>query len=385
MNASLFEIGALTAGDWPYLYQETIKTFWTWPSPWGYNYSGMGGASYASGLVYFFEITAKILSSLGLDWVLIERLIWFGPILLLTFFGSLSLAKKVLPSKTLFQWFAPIVYSVNTYFLMLVSGGQLGVAFGYSLGPLILKLFIDLPEHHSWRHQLTAGLLFGWQMLLEPRIFLLTIVAILGYYFLVGGVRLITAGKILLFPLLVVLVTNLFWLWPSLTIRGGALPVGYGASGWVSFFSFADFSDTISLLHPNWPENIFGKTYLMRPEFLALPILSFASLLFINYSRVDGSPAGRAGLTNSVRNKSNPLINNRTILYFNLLALLGAFLAKGANPPFGRVYLWLFEHLPGMRLFRDPTKFYFWVAIAYSIMIPFSLQKISLKSKLFKR
>ena len=35
----------------------------------------------------------------------------------------------------------------------------------------------------------------------------------------------------------------------------------------------------LSLLHPNWPENLFGKVYFLQPEFLILPILAFSAFL----------------------------------------------------------------------------------------------------------
>ncbi len=70
------------------------------------------------------------------------------------------------------------------------------------------------------------------------------------------------------------------------------------------------------------------------------------------------------------------------IPYFALLALAGAFLAKGSNPPFGEVYLWLFDRVPGFNLFRDPSKFYIYVALAFSILIPFGVQEVG-KKKIF--
>ena len=217
------------------------------------------------------------------------------------------------------------------------------------------------------------GLAFGLQILLEPRIFLLTLGTVLGYFILVAGAKKVY-GLLLFWPLLLALTVNLFWLWPALTVKGGALPPDYGTAGWIGFLSFANFSGTLSLLHPNWPENIFGKTYLLRPEFLILPMLAFSSLLFINHSRVNGLTGSKIKRLSSLIN--NSLITNKTILYFNLLALLGAFLAKGSTSPFGQVYLWLFDYLPGMKLFRDPTKFYTLVALSYSVLIPYSLSKI---------
>ena len=131
----------------------------------------------------------------------------------------------------------------------------------------------------------------------------------------------------------------------------GDLGQSYTSSGIVRFLSFAHFSDAFAFLHPNWPENLFGKVYFMRPEFLFLPILAYSSLLFLKKS-------------------------NRTIIFFGLLGLIGSFLAKGTNEPFGEIYIWLFEHVPGFVLFRDPTKFYLLVSLSYSVLIPFSLYSI---------
>ncbi len=133
----------------------------------------------------------------------------------------------------------------------------------------------------------------------------------------------------------------------------------YTSSESLKFFSFADFSHALSLLHPNRPENIFGKTYFLQPEFLIFPILVFFSLLNLKKSKY--------------------------ILFFGLLGLIGAFLAKGANEPFESVFVSLFEHIPGFIMFRDPTKFYVLTAIAYSLLIPASLHLISKKIVILKR
>ena len=186
-------------------------------------------------------------------------------------------------------------------------------------------------------------------------------------------------------PLAIAVGLNLFWLLPVFLTKGPVLPETYGETGWVEFLSFARFSGALSLLHPFWPENIFGKTYFFRPMFLILPVLAYSSLLFINEltsSRVNEFTEKKAHEFTSLKSKkitnsliNNSLIANKIILYFALLALVGAFLAKGSNPPFGEIYLWLFKNVPGMNMFRDPIKFYVLTAIAYSVLIPFSISR----------
>ena len=87
----------------------------------------------------------------------------------------------------------------------------------------------------------------------------------------------------------------------------------------------------------------------MKPEFLVLPLVAFGSLLFVR---------------------------KFSVLFFAFLAVIGAFLAKGAAEPFGQLYLWLFDHVPGFMLFRDATKFYVLVAVSFTVLIPMIMSRI---------
>jgi hypothetical protein len=158
--------------------------------------------------------------------------------------------------------------------------------------------------------------------------------------------------------LLIAGLLNAFWVLPVLTLGSNPLDQlgeAYNTVDALKFFSFAKFENSLSLLHPNWPENIFGKTFFMRPEFLLIPLIAFSSLFF-------------------VKNKKT----SRTILFFTALSLLGAFLGKGSNEPFGFIYVWLFENLPGFVMFRDSTKWYLLTALSYCILIPFAVYNLSM-------
>lgn len=73
---------------------------------------------------------------------------------------------------------------------------------------------------------------------------------------------------------------------------------------------------------------------------------------------------------------------NRHVQFFSLLALLGIFLAKGAGAPFGLIYQWLFENLPGFWTFREPfAKFTPLTFFAYSVLIGFTVQALFQKIK----
>lgn len=338
--------GTLSSGDWPYLYLENIEEF-----PWSTDIRFLWLAPY-------YQILSKILVQyIGIPWEVVERLFWFWPFLILSVASSYYLTKSFL---------GVLIYTTNTYILMVIGGGQMGIALSYSVAPFVLKRFINLIDSfvlHSQniKYPIMTGLILAIQMMFDPRIAYITFLAVVIYtLFNIRYRKLFLTFYSIFIPLGIAIVINLYWIIPLLS---GNLPreyQGLGSKEGFEFLSFADFSNAISLLHPNWPENIFGKTYFLQPEFLLLPILAYSGLLLF---------------ISNIRNR----ISKRTILFFTILGLVGAFLAKGANEPFGFLNQWMFEYVPGMSMFRDPSKFYILIVLSYSVLIPFSISNFKLK------
>jgi len=348
-----FSGGEIAAKDAPLYFQENLREFSWQPSLW----SNLGLGQYQPLLFSFFYLVflPKSLFWLHLPWELIERLAWYAPFLLFSLWGAYYLYKTVWP-KSAWGFLASLIYSTNTFILMIIGGGQVSIALAYSLAPLVLALFFQVIKQRRRPRQIGAGLAFALQVVFEPRIAFLTGFIVFFYALYQFRWKLTEYCKAFWLPLLISLGVHFYWLLPLFLLKRPPFPSEFSASGWVGFLSFADFSKSLALLHPNWPENIFGKTYFFRPEFLLLPILAFSALLF------------------SQRIKN--LVQKKNLLFFASLGLMGAFLAKGTNPPFGEVYLWLFKNVPGMNLFRDASKFYLLTALSYSILIPFSLSEI---------
>ncbi len=313
---SWFAASSLSAGDWPYLFFENIREFsWSpqirflWLAP------------------YYQILTKFAVQYLGIPWAATEKIFWFLPFILLSLFGSYRLSRSPLGA---------LIYTTNTYALMIVGGGQMGIAMAYAIAPLVLSRFI------KGKGVVLNGLLLSAQVMFDPRIAFLTLIASIIFRPSLRAVG-TSIGIAAIF--------NLYWIIPLLRSHASiAQQLGEATIASAKFLSFATFEQTISLLHPNWPENIFGKVYFMRPEFLFIAIIAFSSLLVKPQSR--------------------------KMLYFALLALVGAFLAKGTNPPFGEVYAWIFTRVPGFSLFRDPTKFYLFVALAFSVLIPSAVETV---------
>lgn len=343
----------LSSGDWPYLYKENIEAFsifrppFLWVDP-------------------YYQLTAKIgVSYLGLTWEVTEKIFWFIPFIIISSLSAwifcLGFFKKLFNHQqaSIASLIGVIIYTTNTYILMIVGGGQMGVALSYALAPLVLHSFFSLLGSNRRRKSpfILSAIVSSVQLMFDPRVFLITI-SIIFLYCLINVFlerkffsRFFDVLTVLSFSFLL----NSFWILPNLFNYNVQYDEAASALE-VIFLSFANFSNTISLLHPNWPENIFGKIYFMRPEFLLLPILAFASLLFVEKN-----------------NKKDAKI----IIFYTCAAIIGAFLAKGTNPPFGETYL-LLSALPGFMIFRDSTKFFIFVIIAFSVLIPFSVFRLSL-------
>lgn len=348
-----FSLSPLSAGDWSFHFPEDVAHFFVWPTAWMFWYQGGLGGNWVflTGLETYFLTTARLFYQLtGLSWAMSERILWYIPFLLVGTYSSVFLVRTVFPNLVSW-WLTPIIFLTNTYILMITGGGQMGIAMAYAVAPLVLGQFVRLVHDPTARRAIVTGLAFSIMILFDPRI---AYVVLLGVVVYTARIRYI---YFLIIPFVLAVLIHAFWILPLIVFRFNpmeSMGSAYNSIEAVKFFSFSDFSHALSLLHPNWPENLFGKVYFLQPEFLIIPILALSVFL----------------------NKKTSF----SIISMGILALLGVFLAKGANPPAGGIYLWLFAHIPGFNVFRDPTKFYLLIAIAYSILIPVALDRIGKKA-----
>jgi hypothetical protein len=348
-------------GDWRFFWPENISYFIGMPSAWDASLnSGLGQSSIPLLWINSYLNLSASFTSLGLPWWSIGYIFWLFPAVITSFLSMYFLFKFFFPKQKMAAIFAGVIYVCNTYFLSLISGGQFGVALSYAIAPFVLLSFALLFKKQTVRTSITSGLVLSLQILFDPRLTYITIIA-LATLFCFQFSRPKHILKFLLYtffvPGLLVVLLHSFWLLPSLLFRGNTVATQLGVLESFRFFSFADFSHAFSFLHPNWPENIFGKVYFLQPQFLLIPLAAFSSLLFVKRE------------------------NKKTILPFLYMAFLGVFLAKGVNVPFGNINEFIYLHVPGMGLFRDPTKFYLLIALSYSLVIPFAISSIEKKYK----
>lgn len=374
---------ALVGGDLGYLYKEQFSSYSFIPTAWEtlYNLGNANTAILWAGILQHFYI-----NTLGkiLDYNTIVLIGFLVPILLIGSLSTYFLIKETATKHPFFISLGILVYMTNTYILMAAGGGQIQIALSYAFAPFVILQFmklilyfkeekIKLFSAKQIKLSFIAGLVVAIQMMFDPRMVYITMIAV-GIFYLVQtqfkfskkGLTavFISLMYIFLIPLSILVLLHAIWIFPTLLFRQNPIQEmgsAFNSLGAVKFFSFAQFENSLSLLHPNWPENIFGKVGFMRAEFLAIPIFAYCGLLYIKHIKTP-----------------------KIILFFALIGLLGAFLAKGANDPFGGVYLWLFDNFPGFVMFRDPSKFYLLVALSYSVLVSFSLWQLWQHVKVFK-
>jgi hypothetical protein len=313
---------------------------------------GFGLKNFAGSYESPVEAVAGLLGLMGASWGVAEKLLYFVPFAVLSFVAPWIFAREVLRSN---RWavLSALIFGSNTYFLVFITGGQLYLGVAEALGPIVLFAVLRCVVRLSPRWALAAGLLLGLQAAYEVRIAYLTVLMtalLLGVSLLAGPTGRIALRRIALVSLvgLVFAGTQAYWALPFLTYRGDhGLPVAAGP--WLAFMRL---SHGITGEAPYWTgqaADIFKMT-MVHPWFFLFPLVAFTTLLL-----------------------RRPKVE---YLWLSLAALLAAFLIKQTNPPAGQIYTWMFFHFPGWSLFREASKLYFIVALAYAVLIPAALRHL---------
>ncbi len=264
------------------------------------------------------------------------------------------------------SFFASLFFAFNTYILHLALGGQARNALAVVFAPLPVLLFIQGMDRSSLKYCLLGGLVLSIEICFEIRVaYLVAIIIVLYFLFHMMVVReepgsssagkkrtraLAGAAVFFLVPLLL----NLYWLLPAV-MQGSSLspPGSLGQPYWIYDHNPVTLGRAVTAFHP-WaasPLEQVGTVELEDVRYLywLIPILAFAAPL---------------------------LVRKKRVWFFAAVAVVFIFFAKGAYAPFGGAYIWCFKHVPGMGGFRDPSKFFLGVTLAYSVLLGFAISAV---------
>jgi len=342
---SFFKNLHLAWGDAPYFYPEGLEELVSGLSIWSQNGTDFGGRNLALWLSPMMVIYGALNKYLGLGNDAIVRILFYFPSVILAGFGPYFLTRYLKLSKTV-QFFSSLFYLLNTYFILLIDGGQVGIALSYGVFPftvLFWKRFLDSCSIHKFARALfaTAALCY-----LDPRIAILSFLVIFLWQILEG--RIVNLFWLILAGMLLIPV-NASWLLPI--IKGG---VG-GLSTSVTELQLSSLLNSLFLFAPHWPSNIFGKVVQPFFYFSFVPALAFGGLMF---RKVD-----------------------KKYYIFSLMFLFFAFVSKGSAPPLGSWYEFFVNRVPFGSIFRDSSKFIIPIVLLGGILIG---NTVELASNLFR-
>lgn len=278
------------------------------------------------------------------------KVLFFYPYLILAPLGSYLLTKKLTKSD-IGSLISALVYTINTPNMIGFAMGHINTVTAYAFLPLILHYTISFFEDRANVRNVTlVNTLFLVCAVYDIRIAYLSFLCfciLLLYKVSFQGLNHLR-GAFLLFGTVsaTILVSNLFWIIPSL-FSANSLQSNPILNRPVFGGQFLNILYPLAFFHPYWtPKEIAIFTTQKIPIiFYGIPVLSIMGLCL---NRKD-----------------------KYILFFLILLIIGVILTKQYNPPFSIVYKALFDHLPGFKLFREPTKFYYIVGLAYSVIVGF--------------
>lgn len=338
-NRWFLTFNLLTYGDWGFYFKETQKELLRYPFLW--SKEGMGGVD----LQYSFYVSKLfwgLIAYVG-SFSFSERLLYMWPAAVIASLGSYALTKR-LTSSNWAGFVGALVYSYNTYSLTIVNA-HLTIYMSYALAPLIIFLVLKGKDEKDLRFTVGAALMSFLSVSYEARVFYLTafVIAILGTLWLLTEKDRWSIVKTLAVYVTVTGLLSSYWL------------LALHASGSLAENSLFDqslygsnlfnLSRSITLFHPYWT---FGKAQSSFAQpvswyYWAIPVLA------------------AAGIAASIKKKP--------IILFLPIVVIGVLLGKETAAPFPGLYVWVWNHVPGFKAFREASKFYFLISLGYSVFI----------------
>jgi len=344
---SFFDLSnPLAWGDAPHFFAEEIRELTSLePYAWitrGISFGGVNPRVYIFPLLSLYSFIGNLAGH-----NIAIRIAFYFPAIILSAIGPALLAKYLKQSKVV-QFFASLFYLLNTYFLLLVDGGQVGVALAYGIFPLTILFLLKLMDRPSLGSFYAALVIIFLNTIADPRIAavaLLTVILWIVVEKLFAARSNFRGLKYLIILVLALAGLSLYWLVPLINVPPGELSASVTQLGLTSLLN------SLTTFSAHWPANIFGKVVAPPFYFLGIPILIFSGFL--------------------IKPSKKQLASGFLFLTF-------VFLAKGTTPPLGQPY-GVLTSLPFGFAFRDSTKFFVPAVLFAGILIGQSVEKLSLR------
>lgn len=334
------------SGDAPYFFQKGLIEFLDKIHVWNEWGGVLGNVNKTLWLYPINYLYGFIGGYLGIGNDIAIKLVFYFPAIMLSLVSSICFARFLNAGK-ISVFITALLYSLNTYFLLLVDGGQVGVLLSYGLFPLTLLYLRKLLDKLTVNLFFSVLIIFNLQLLTDIRFGIIVLLTIIVWeIFQIVLDRNFSRKNY--FALTLILLTSLlinsFWLAPLLLLDGVAVANG------ISGLQLTTLLHSLTLFQPHWPNNEFGKVNFPPYYFIGLPAIWIIGQIFYP---------------------------SRKYLPIILTLLVFVFLTKGTTPPLGEGYQLILDKIPFGSIFRDSTKFFAPVILFTAVLIGFFVQKLS--------
>lgn len=251
---------------------------------------------------------------------------------------------------------AGTLYAVNPLVFDRVFAGHVGYLMAYAVLPLVVASVLRWRDEFSWRG-------------MRPALWLALATALTSHFLWIGGVVLLahvatsnrrrpSLGWISLIAVLTLLMSAYFIV-PSV---GRAEPVQTSHGHLEAFRTRPDpglgLAVNVAGLYGFWRV----EPTLPKQEVAGWPVFLGAIVLLA------GAGLRRAWREDETRHLAHVL---------GVSGVAGLFLAMGDQGPTGPVFRWLFDHVPGFEIMREPQKFACLLALGYAVGFAFAIENLA--------
>jgi hypothetical protein len=347
-----FASGLLLGDDQFRFSRDQLASYFPWRNAWDPSFVfGVSSGDASPG--YPLWAVAGLLTHLGADFAVVERLVWFWPLFFLLVLAPYAFVYRL----THAPWAAAVaaaVFAVNTWTVSLVQRGHIPSLVAYALMPAAAFAWIVLLRRRGPVDAVAFAALLTLQVMYDLRYAYITasaclIIAAVGGIRAIARRRFVSAKSVLVAGMWVattLIAFNAYWLLP-LVAAPAHLPAGYDSlASFVNASQSQSLAHALALFYPFY-HYVQGtdpfKPFAVEPAFFVVFVLVVLS-----------SFAART---------------RWIALALAASAVVGIVLTSGPQSPFGAIDDFAFAHVPGMTLFRDISKFSALVAFAYAALL----------------
>lgn len=265
---------------------------------------------------------------------------------------------RALKKSRLSSAFAGLFYMFSPWLFDRIVAGDFSRMFAYVLYPLCFHFFTkSIISDEKKEGDILYSLLIGILLLFVDSVAFIVIFSSLILYSVIRAIysskrsrEIVVNAKSLIIIFCIFLVSNLYWIFPSLFLPQQTGVVSLATVSDLVYRSRnAQIVNVIRCLGSpmGWFTDLVSRGGMFYPIWIAfsllIPIFAFSVSIF--------------------RPK------NKDVIFFSLLAVISVFLGKGVNPPFGEVYLWGYQNIVYFQVFRDPNKWVMILSFAFAFLL----------------